>query len=62
MFGVPALVDSKGEAQANATLNLLEAWDLSDNLAALDQHQCIHNGAAKLIKGNLDQKLLYLAC
>ena len=35
MLGVPALVDSKGETQANATLDLLEAWDLSNNVVAL---------------------------
>ena len=67
LLGVPVLVDSKGEAQANATLDLLEAWDLSDNVVALvfdtTASNCgIHNGAAKLIEENLGRKLLYLAC
>ena len=67
LLGVPILVDSKGETQANATLDLLEAWDLSDNVVALvfdttASNSGIHNGTAKLIEENLGRKLLYLAC
>ena len=67
LLGVPALSDSKGKTQANATLDLLEAWDLSDNVVALvfdttASNSGIHNGAAKLIEESLGRKLLYLAC
>ena len=67
LLGVPALVDSKGETQANATFDLQEAWDISDNIVVLGfdntaSNSDIHNGAAKLVEKNLGRKLLYFAC
>jgi hypothetical protein len=67
LLGVPALLNSKGQTQADATHDLLEAWDLLDNVVALvfdttASNSGVHKGAAKLIEERLGRKLLYLAC
>jgi hypothetical protein len=67
LLGVPSLPDSKGQTQADATYDLLQVWDLLDNVRALvfdttSSNSGIHKGAAKLIEEHLGKKLLYLAC
>jgi len=67
LLGVPSLTDSKGKTQADATYDLLEAWDICDRVVALvfdttASNSGVHKGAAKLLEERLNRKLLYLAC
>ena len=57
----------QGATQAEATLDLLKVWNLSDRVVALmfdttASNSGIHKGAAKLMEAHLDRKLPYLAC
>lgn len=67
LLGVPSLLDSTGKSQADASYDLLDVWDLTDNIVALvfdttASNSGIHKGAATLLEQRLGKKLLYLAC
>ena len=67
LLGVPSLINSTGRSQADASYDLLGAWELQNNIVALvfdttSSNSGIHNGAAKLLEEQIGQKLLYLAC
>ena len=67
LLGVPQLGDSKGQTQADASYDLLEAWGLKESVFTLvfdttASNSGVHMGAAKLIEELVDKKLFYLAC
>ena len=67
LLGVPTLLDSTGKSQANASYDLLDVWELTDNVVALvfdttASNSGIHKGAATLLEQRLEKKLFYLAC
>ncbi|KAG0714022.1 hypothetical protein GWK47_014951 [Chionoecetes opilio] len=67
LLGVPVIDSSTGTAQAEASMDLLEAWGLTGVITALvfdttASNSGVHRGAAKLLEQQLDRKVFYLAC
>jgi len=67
LLGVPSLVDSTGKSQSDASYDLLEVWELVDNIVALvfdttSSNSGVNKGAAKLLEERLNKKVFYLAC
>jgi hypothetical protein len=67
LLGIPTLADSTGQAQADASYDLLEVWDIVPSVVALvfdttASNSGIKRGAAKLLESKIGKKLLYLAC
>ncbi|KAG0706298.1 hypothetical protein GWK47_024335 [Chionoecetes opilio] len=67
LLGVPVIDSSTGTVQAEASMDLLEAWGLTGVITALvfdttASNSGIHRGAAKLLEQQLDRKVFYLAC
>ncbi|KAG0723910.1 hypothetical protein GWK47_041758 [Chionoecetes opilio] len=67
LLGVPVIDSSTGTVQAEASMDLLEAWGLTGVITALvfdttASNSGVHRGAAKLLEQQLDRKVFYLAC
>ena len=66
LLGVQRLEKASGKAQANASYDLLEVWNLKQQVKALvfdttASNTGWNNGAAKCLEKLLDQKLFYNA-
>ena len=67
LLGVQKLENATGKAQAQASYELLEVWNLKENVKALVFDTTASNtgwnqGAAKTLEKLLDHKLFYNAC
>ncbi len=67
LLGVPIIDSSTGTAQAEASVDLLDAWGLTGVITALvfdttSSNSGVHRGAAKLLEEKLSTKVFYLAC
>jgi len=67
LLGVQQLESGSGKAQAEATHDLLELWNLEENIQALvfdttAANTGWNNGAAKILESLLGRKLFYNAC
>lgn len=67
LLGVPVIDSSTGMAQAEASMDLLDTWGLTDVVTALvfdttSSNSGVHRGAAKLLEQRLGTKVFYLAC
>ena len=67
LLGVQRLEKASGTAQADASYDLLEVWNLKQHVKALvfdttASNTSWNNGAAKCLEKLLDQKLFYNAC
>lgn len=67
LLGIPTIENSSGLSQAKASLDLLIAWDMTDNIRALvfdttSSNSGIQRGASKLLEDMLNRKVFYLAC
>ncbi|XP_076667937.1 uncharacterized protein LOC143368764 [Andrena cerasifolii] len=67
LFGIPAIPNSSGNEQASAIYNLLQDWDLKDNVQTLCCDTTSSNtgrfqGACVLLEQMIGCDLLYLPC
>jgi hypothetical protein len=67
LLGIPAMNDSTGLSQHNATMNLLEEWKIKDDVIALVFDTTASNtgrvnGCASLFEESLQHSILWLAC
>ena len=67
LLGIPVIANATGAVQAETTFELLNAWDLTDNVTSLvfdttASNSGVHKGAAKLLEDKLQRKVFYLAC
>ena len=67
ILGVAKLSSVTGEAKTNATLNLLNLWDIADNIVGMSLDSPSTNtgstkGACVVLKNRLRRKLLYFTC
>jgi len=67
LIGVPKLATGTGKAQAQAVVQQLEEWQVTDQVGAMcfdstASNTGKNNGACVLIEQKLDKKLLHFAC
>ena len=67
LLAIQKLEPASGKAQAEVTFEVLELWELIDNVTTLVFDTTASNngwrcGAAKLLKGMMGEKLFYHAC
>ena len=67
LLGVPKVLNGTGRIQADANIELLEAYQISNDIQALvfdttAANSGVYRGAATLIESEIDSKILYLAC
>ncbi|KZS04710.1 Cc8K15.2-like protein, partial [Daphnia magna] len=67
IIGIPSVADSTGISQKNAVIEMLDDWQLKQDVAALvfdttASNTGIRNGCASLIEKDLNRPLLWLAC